>query len=163
MRLKLAALGALVVVAGLAMVFLVGSEESRVRARVTAAAEALSGRAGEGDLDRLARLAGFAKGLAPDVEVETGPGGPSIRGRDAVAAVASQLAAGGSPQITVSDVTVALDDSRSRATVTALVHVTSATPGPASSRDGDVVRIELVKNGDQWLIARAAPEAALAR
>ena len=38
------------------------SEASGVRARVTAAAEALSGRAGEGDIDRLARLAGFAMG-----------------------------------------------------------------------------------------------------
>ena len=141
------------------------SEASRVRARVTAAAEALSGRAGEGDVDRLARLAGFAKGLAPDVVIEAEPGGPSVRGREAVAAVASQFAAaGGSQRITLSDVAVAFNDNQSRATVTAVAHVTSATtPGPASARDGDVVRIELVKAGDQWLIARATPEAALAR
>jgi hypothetical protein len=140
------------------------SEARRVRARVLATAAALSSRPGEGDIDRLARLAGLAKGLAPDVVIEAEPGGPSVRGREAVATVASQFAgAAGSQQITLEDIAVAVDDTRSRATVTAIAHVTSATPGPASARDGELVRIELVKSGDQWLIARAAPEAALTR
>ena len=164
MRLEVAALGAAALVAGLALVFLSQSEERRVRARVTAAAEALSGRAGEGDIDRLARLAGFAMGLAPNVVVEAEPGGPSVSGREAVAALASQVTAAGRPQqITLQDMAVAFDDTRSRATVTAVAHVASATPGPASGHDGELVRIELVKAGDEWLIARVAPETALAR
>jgi hypothetical protein len=38
-----------------------------------------------------------------------------------------------------------------------------ATPGPASAPDAEPVRLELVKDGDRWLIARAAPEPPLAR
>jgi hypothetical protein len=64
---------------------------------VNAAAAAVSSRAGEGDLDRVARLAGLGKLLAADVVVEVEPGGAAIRGRDAVVGLASQLAAAGLP------------------------------------------------------------------
>jgi hypothetical protein len=145
-----------------------------VRGRVNAAAAAVSSRAGEGDLDRVARLAGLGKLLAPDVVVEAAPGEatsvPGIRGRDAVVGLASQLAAAGGPQtIELTDVQVTLDDAKTRAIVTAVVRVTSASPGEtpraglASSFHGDVVRIELTRNSGDWLIARAAPEPALRR
>jgi hypothetical protein len=146
------------------------NEARVVRGRVDAAAAAVSSRAGEGDLDRLARLAGLGKLLTPDVVVEAEPGGPAIRGRDAVVGLASQLAAAGGPQtIELTDVEVTFDDAKIRATVAAVVRVTSASPGesprasPASSVHGDVVRIELVKDGGDWLISKAAPEPALRR
>ena len=97
-----------------------------MRARVTAAAEAMSGRAGEGDFDRLARLAGFAKGLAPDVVVEAEPGGPSVAGARRSPAIASQFAAGG-PQRVPQRSCGRPRRRPSHATVTAVAHVTSAT------------------------------------
>jgi hypothetical protein len=164
---------ALVAVAvGAAAVFwLYWRDEGRtVRGRVAAAAAAVSSRPGEADLDRLARLAGLSKLLAPDVVVEAGPEGPAIRGRDAVVGLASQLAVAGGPQaIELTDVDVAFDDRKQRATVSAILRVTSASPGEspragaASTFHGDVVRIALVKVEGAWLIARAAPEPALTR
>jgi hypothetical protein len=150
--------------------FLWPSEASRVRALVTGAADAVSTRPGEGDLDRLVRLGGLAKALSPDVVVETGPGGPAIRGREAVAALAGQLSSAGGPQrVDLSDLDVTLDETSSHAVVTAVAHVSSAargggaTTGPVSGFDGEVIRIELARTGDDWLITRACPEPALAR
>ena len=175
MQAKAAAGGALAVIVGVAAFLFWPGEASRVRARVTAAAEALSARPGEGDVNRLARLAGFARGLARDVVVEAEPGGPAIRGREAVAALASQLSAVGAPHIELTDLEVTLDATSSNAVVTAVVHLTAvgpggsagpggaAGPGLASGFDGDVVRIDLVRGDDGWLIVRAAPEPALAR
>ncbi len=91
MRARAVAGGLLAVIVGGAAFFLWPSEASRVRARVVAAADAISGASGEGDFDRLARLAGLAKALSPDIVVEAEPGGPAVRGREAVAALASQL------------------------------------------------------------------------
>ena len=95
MHTKAVAGGLLAVIVGGAAFFLWPSEASRVRARVLAAAAAISGRPGEGDVDRLARLAGLAKTLSRDIVVEAEPGGPAIRGREAVAALATQLATAG--------------------------------------------------------------------
>jgi hypothetical protein len=168
MRAKALAGGLLaMVVCGTAFV-LWPSEASRVRARVVAAADAISARQGEGDFDRLARLTGLAKTLSPDVVIETGPGGSAIAGREAVAALATQLSTAGGPQrVELSDLEVTLDDGASHAVVTAVVHVTSATGGPgggaAAGFDGDVVRIELARTVDGWLITRASPVPALAR
>ena len=165
------ALVAIVAIAATAAIYRYWRDEARiVRGRVDAAATAVSSRAGEGDLDRLARLASLGKLLTPDVVLEAEPGGLAIRGRDAIVALASQVAAAGGPQtIELTDVDVTVDEAKIRATVTAVVRVTSASPGesprtgPASSFHGDVVRIELVKDGGDWLIARAAPEPALRR
>ena len=163
-------LGVVAIVTAVAAYVLWHDEARVVRARVNAAAAAVSTRAGEGDLDRLARLAGLGKLLAPDVVVEAEPGGAAIRGRDAVVGLASQLAAAGGPQtIELTDVDVTLDDPKIRASVTAVVRVTSASPGesprtgPASTFHGDVVRIELARNGGDWLITRAVPEPSLRR
>ena len=169
MRAKALAGGLLAVVVGGATFFLWPSEASRVRARVLAAADAISARQGEGDFDRLARLTGLAKTLSPDVVVETEPGGPAIAGREAVAGLATQLATGGGPQrIELSDLEVSLDERSSHAVVTAVVHVASATGGgpgggAAEGFDGDVIRIELARTDDGWLITRASPAPALAR
>ena len=111
MQARAVAGGLLAVIVGGAAFVLWPSEASRVRARVVAAAEAISARPGEGDFDWLARLAGLAKALSPDIVVEAGPGGPAIRGREAVAALATQLSTAGGPQrVELSDLEVTLDE-----------------------------------------------------
>lgn len=180
MHAKAVAGGLLAVIVGGAGVVLWPGEASRVRARVNAAADAVSARQGEGDLDRLARLAGLARTLSPDIVVEAEPGGPAIRGRESVAALATRLsAAGGSQRIELSDLEVTLDERSSHAVVTAVAHVTSMAPdgtpaegtpaegtsasGAAAGFDGDVIRIELARTDGGWLITRVSPVQALAR
>jgi SnoaL-like domain len=175
MQARAAAGGLLAVIVGGAAFVLWPSEASRVRARVVAAADAISARQGEGDFDRLARLTGLAKTLSPDIVVETGPGGPAIHGREAVAALATQLSTAGGPQrVELSDLEVTLDEGSSHAVVTAVARVTSVAPGgtpaegPLAGRaaaefDGEVIRIELARTDDGWLITRASPVPALAR
>ena len=170
MRAKAVAGGLLAVIAGGAAFFLWPSEASRVRARVVAAADAISTRPGEGDFDRLARLAGLANALSPDIVVEAEPGGPAVRGRESVAALATQLASAGGPRrVELSDLEVTLDERSSHAVVTAVVRVTSTAPdgtpagGATAEFDGDVIRVELARTDDGWLITRASPAPALAR
>ena len=130
MRARAVAGGLLAVIAGGAAFFLWPSEASRVRARVVAAADAISARPGEGDFDRLARLAGLAKTLSPDIVVEAEPGGPAVRGRESVAALATQLSSAGGPRrVELSDVEVTFDERSSHAVVTAVVRVTSTATG----------------------------------
>jgi hypothetical protein len=138
------------------------TDARRVRGRLLTATEALSVRPGESDVERLARLAGFARSLAPDVVVQAEPGGPSVRGREAVAALASRLSTAGQ-QITQTDPDITFDEPRSRATVATVVRVTSDVEGPVAALDGAVIWLELVKTGDDWLIARASTEPTLAR
>jgi hypothetical protein len=135
---RAAILGAGVAVAIAVAVYVLRGDETRaVRGRVQAAADALSPVAGEADLNRLTRLAGFAKLLASDVLVEAEAGGPAIRGREAVAGLAAQLsAASGAQRIEISDVEVTFDDGKTRAMVTAVAHVTSSSPGAARTYDG---------------------------
>ena len=170
MRAKAVAGALLAVIVGGAAFFLWPGEASRVRARVLAAADAISAHPGEGDFDRLARLAGLAKTLSPDIVVEPEPGGPAIRGREAVAALATQLSTAAGPQrIELSDLEVTLDEGSSHAVVTAVAHVTSTVAGAepaggaAAGFDGDVIRVELARTADGWLITRASPAPALAR
>ena len=169
MQARAVAGGLLAVIAGGAAFFLWPSEASRVRARVIATADAISARPGEGDFDRLARLTGLAKALSPDIVVETERGGPAVRGRESVAALATQLSTAAGPQrVELSDLEVTLDDRSSHAVVTAIVRVTPAAPGgtPASGAtafDGDVIRVELARTPDGWLITRVSPAPALAR
>jgi hypothetical protein len=170
MRARAVAGGLLAVIVGGAAFRLWPSEASRVRARVVEAAEAISARQGEGDFDRLARLTGLAKTLSPGVVVEAEPGGPAIRGRESVAALAAQLSTADGPRrVDLSDLEVTLDEGSTHAVVTAIARVTSLAPGPtpadgaAAEFDGDVIRIELARTDDGWLITRASPAPALAR
>jgi hypothetical protein len=141
-----------------------GDESRRVRARVEAAAEALSPPPGEPDIQRLTRLAGLAKLLARDVVVEADAGGVAVRGREAVAGVAAQVSAAAGPQrIALTDFDVTLDDTKTRATVTVVAHVTSTSPAAASRYDGQAIHLELLKDGGEWLISLARPQPALDR
>jgi hypothetical protein len=74
----------------------------------------------------------------------------------------------------LSDVEVTFDERSSHAVMTAVVRVTSTAPGgtPAEGTpagramvefDGDVIRVELARTDDGWLITRASPAPALAR
>jgi SnoaL-like domain len=170
MQARAVAGGLLAVIVGGGAVVLWPSEASRLRARVVAAADAISARPGEGDVDRLARLTALAKALSPGIVVESEPGGPAIRGRESVAALAARLSTATGPQrIELSDLEVTLDEGSSHAIVTAVAHVTSTTPGgtpaggAAAAFDGDVIRIELARTDEGWLITRASPSPALAR
>jgi hypothetical protein len=170
MRARAIAGGLLAVIGGGAAFLLCPGEASRVRARVIAAADAMSARQGEGDFDRLARLRGLARTLSPGIVVEAEPGRPAIRGREAVAALATQLSTAGGPQrIGLSALEVTLDEGSSHAVVTAVARVTSpaagGTPagGAAAEFDGAAIRIELARTGDGWLITRASPAPTLAR
>ena len=157
-------LAALVVSAGI-RIFLLRNDEARaVRKRVEAAAEAVSSRAGEADIERIARLAGLTRLLAVDVLVEAAEGGPAVRGREAVAGLASQLSAAAGPQaLTLSDIEIAFNDVKTAATVTAVARLTSSSPGAAQTYDGQVIHLELTKNGQEWVISRARPELTLDR
>jgi hypothetical protein len=152
--------------AGLSIFGLWPSDARVVRGRVKAAAEAVSARPGEADIERLARIAGLSKLLAPDILVEEHPGGPAVRGRDTVVAVVGRLSAAGGPQqVELSDITVVVDDAKSHATVIAVAHVSPAPEGLASSYDSQPVRVDFVKDGSsgEWLISRATFVAALDR
>ena len=170
MRARAVAGALLAVIVGGATFLLWPTESSRVRARVVAAADAVSARPGEGDFDRLARLAGLAKMLARDIVIEAEPGGPAIHGREAVAALATQLStAGGALRVELSDIEVTLDEGSPHAVAIAVARVTSTAPGAASTSDavsrfdGEAVRIELARTDDGWLITRASAMLALAR
>ena len=144
--------------------WLQGREARRVRAVVDAAAAALTAPPGEPDMQRLLRVAGLGKRLAPDVVVEAEAGGPAIRGREAVAGLAAQLSGiGGIQAVSLSDVRITFDQARTRATVSALAHVTTASAGQASPYDGDVVQIDLRLVDGDWLIGSASRQPALAR
>jgi hypothetical protein len=142
-----------------------GREARRVRSVVDAAAAALTAPAGEPDMQRLVRVAGLRKLLAEDVVIETEPGGPAIHGREAVAGLAAQLSGiGGVQAVALSDVEIAFDDdAKTRATVSALVHVTTAGTSQAPPYDGEAVRIDVRQVDGTWVIGGAARQPALAR
>ena len=139
-------------------------EARAVRRCVQEAAEAMSSRPGEAEIERMARLAGLAKRLARDVVVEAEAGGPAVRGREAVAGLASRLSAvAGVQAVTLSDIEVSFNDVRTLATVTAVAHVTSSSPGTPQTYDGQVIHLELTTQDGPWLISRVRPEPALDR
>lgn len=155
------------ILAAIVGIFRQWHDETRaVRGRVQAAAEAVSSRAGEADVERLARLAGFARLLADDVLVEAEEGGLAVRGREAVAGLASRLSTVVGPQtITLSDIEVTFNDVKTVATVNAVAHAVSASPAATSRYDGQVIHLELKRDGavGGWLISRARAEPALDR
>lgn len=165
MRLRLL-LAPVLVLAGLGLFGLWPTDARAIRGRVISAAEAVSARAGEADIERLARMAGLSKLLAADVVVEEHPGGPVVRGRDTLLAVAGRLSAAAGPrQIELSDIAVLVDDTASQATVVAVANVTSTSEGPASRYDGQPIRVDFVKDAatGEWLISRATIVPALDR
>jgi hypothetical protein len=154
-----AAAGALALAA-----FLVWPTDARaIRQRLSAAADAVSVPAGEGDLQRVARAAGLRKSLAPDVVVEAGPDGPSVRGRDTLVALASRLGSPGPVTIVLADARLAIDGPAGRATAGVLVRVDGGDGHEVGGYDGAELRVELTKIDGTWLIARVTGIPALRR
>jgi hypothetical protein len=154
------ALAGLALTAVVAVAWLWPTDARRIRATLEAAAEAASAPAGEGDLQKVARVAGLAKRLAPDVVVDAGPDGPAVRGRETVVAVASRLAAG-PLRIELDGVDLTIDGGRAAAA--AFVRVRGDHAGEAGEYDGAEVRIELVKTDGTWVIARVTPDRTVTR
>lgn len=140
------------------------TEARRVRARVEAVAHAASVPADESELLRVARIASLARALAPDVLLEEPDGTLSIAGREAVVGLASRLATPSGPtSIELANVDVSIDAAGTGAAVTATVRVRSRGPSDIERADGEMVRIELTKMGNDWLVRRVSPARALTR
>jgi hypothetical protein len=141
------------------------ADEARlVRARIDAAAAALTPPPGEADVQRIVRIAGLAKLLAPDVVVTPEPGGPEVRGRETVAGLASQLSGtAGIRKVAVRDATITFDDTKIRASAAARLDVTTAERPEPREDDAEPVTIELKKIDGEWLISRAVREPILSR
>jgi len=139
-------------------------EARRVRSVVDAASTALTPPPGEAELQRIVRIAGLAKLLAPDIVVAPDLGGPEIQGRETVAGLAAQLSgAAGIRTVMVRDATVTFDDTKTRATVAARLDVaTAARPEPRED-DAEPVTLELIKVDGAWLIRKAVREPIVSR
>jgi hypothetical protein len=162
MRRLVAAGSAIVVIA--AVWWLWPTETRRVRTRVIALAHAVSVPAGEPDLQRVARMAALARGLAADVSLEGPEDGRAITGREAVVGLASRLGSlAGPASIELSGVNVAVDDLGSSAAVTATVHLRTSEHPDVQRLESEAVRIELTKVAGEWLVTRVAAERALTK
>ena len=135
-----------------------------VRARIDAAAAALTPPQGEPDMQRIVRIAGLAKLLAPDVVVTPELGGPEVRGRETVAGLAAQLSGtAGIRKVSVREAKITFDDTKTRATVAARFDVATADRPEPREDDAEPVTMELRKIDGQWLIAKALREPILTR
>lgn len=140
------------------------TETRRVRARLTALADAVSVPAGETDLARVARLAALARLLAPDVTLEGPNGATVIRGRETVVGIATRLGStGGATTIELTDIAVALDASATSASATATVRARDTKPTAIEGVTGETVRIDLARISGDWLVTRGAIERTLKR
>jgi ketosteroid isomerase-like protein len=157
------ALGLAAVVAALSAFILWPTDARAIRQTLAAAADAVSVPAGEGDLQRVARAAGLARRLARDIVVEVGPDGPSIHGRDTVAALASRLRSAGPMTVSFSERDLAVDGAGRRATATVALHVTGDGRNGIDSLDDTDVAVELIEQDGAWLIARVTQVPALRR
>lgn len=136
------------------------SEERRIRARLHELAEMASAPAGESNVDRLARAAALARGLAPDAELDPGQGRQPIAGREAIAALASRTSLG-AWTVRLEDVAVTLAEPE-RATAHAVV-VFEPRDGTQSPADVHEVEFALRKVDGEWLVQRAAVIQAIQR
>jgi SnoaL-like domain len=155
------AMAAAVLGVALASMYLWPTDARAIRQRLAMAAAAVSRPAGEGDLQRVARAASLLNSLAPDVVVEAGPDGPSVRGRETVAGLASRLGPGGPSSIELVDTGLVIDGQAGRATATILVRVTGGDRGEVDAYDGTELQVELAKIDGAWLIAHVSRTPAL--
>jgi hypothetical protein len=157
------AMAAVALSVALAAMYLWPTDARAIRQRLATAAAAVSRPAGEGDLQRVARAASLLNSLTPDVVVDAGPEGPSVRGRETVAGLASRLGPGGPSAIELVDTGLVIDGPAGRATATILVRVTGGDRGEVDAYDGTALQVELAKVEGAWLIARVTRAAALRR
>ncbi len=130
------------------------SDARAIQRTLSAAADAASSPAGEGDLQRVARAASLAKCLATDVVVDAGPDGPAVRGREMVVGLVSRLRPAGAATVDAADVRLIIDGPARRATADVLVRVTATGGGEVDPFDATELTVELTKIDGDWLIAR---------
>lgn len=129
------------------------TEESRVRAHLDRMVEAVNGRAGESDLERMARVAALAVGVSPDITVEAA--GRRIEGRDAVLAAARALVASRRDDVVaLEDVAVSLSADASRADARVVARM---------AEDYLELNVSLVKREGAWLVDAVEAERPLRR
>jgi hypothetical protein len=119
---------------------------------------------GQGDLDRIARLAQLRSYFAPDVAITTGGRGPAITSREAlVAAVSAWKPSVDGWNVDFVDVQVMVgSDDAARAYMT--VEVTSRDPASGQRTfDAREVSVELALLDGSWVITSAAPAETLQR
>jgi hypothetical protein len=139
------------------------SDERRIRRIVYEMGEVFDGRPAASDLERVARMAPFARGLASDVVVEGlpvqgVPEGEAIRGRDVVVAAAMTVLRQ-MPELVVSvtRVDVRVKPGTAKATVTAGLSISGAAGRDEAWRDIRELKLDLVRESDVWLITHFAP------
>jgi hypothetical protein len=119
---------------------------------------------GQGDLDRIARLAQLRNYFAPDVAITTGGRGPAITSREAlVAAVSAWKPSVDGWNVDFVDVQVMVgSDETARAYMT--VEVTSRDPASGQRTfDAREVTVEHALLDGSWVITSAAPAETLQR
>jgi hypothetical protein len=111
-----------------------------------------------GPADRLARTGALRKYFAPDVQVAIGHPLPPLTSRDAlIAAAAAWNPPAGGSNVNFVDLQVVLDTAQTARVYTSveIERVDPATGQPAiDSRD---IRIEMVKDGEAWVVKTVEP------
>lgn len=129
------------------------SPQKQVRAQLDRLASAVSGREGESDLERMARVASLGSGLTADVCVQAA--GRTLAGRDAVLVAARAAASAGRTfvvDIEDADITLAPDGARADADVVVRV-----------DDDYQALSVSLLRADGIWLVDRVEADAPLRR
>lgn len=125
------------------------TDERRVRAHLDRMADAVNGRDGESDLERMARVAALASGLVVEAADRR------IDGRDAVLAAARALMAPRRDSgVELEDVSVSLSADRSRADARVIARMAG---------DYQEVHVSLVQRDRGWLVDGVVAERPLRR
>jgi hypothetical protein len=160
---RVTALGVAAVAVILAGLYFWPTDARAIQATLARAADAVSSPPGEGDLQRVTRAASLAKCLTADVVVDTGPDGPSVRGREMVVGLVSRLRPAGAATLDAADVRLLVDGQAQRATADVLVRVTASGEGNVHSFDATELTVDLTKIDGEWRIARVTRVSTLRR
>ena len=109
----------------------------------------------EGDLDRLARVAGLKAFFTPDIQIRVGDAAPAVLSRDALigmAATSRSTARPSTVRVTESQVTV---DSESSAVARVTVELAGAEGTGGEMRDVRAMQLRLTHADDEWRIGAA--------
>ncbi len=145
-------------------------DERAIRRQLSAIEESLTVPAQEGDLARVARIAGLRRVLAADIRIATGvasrPGAqipPEVAGRDAVLALAGRgIPPSGGVALEFVDTKVTLDDMGTNAEVYGTAKITAGT-SESPVVDAREVTIGFAKIDGDWVVSAVRPEDTFAR
>lgn len=149
------AAAAVVVGAWLVWGWLFPSDEARIRAVLDRVADAVGAGAAEGEIARLARVAGLRQDFHPDLIVDAGPPFSNLRGREAVVAAAARTGAMMHElEVSFAEIVVALDADRQRASVTLVAEARFREgEGAGQSYDARELEVEFVRYEERWVVA----------